>query len=471
MTPDTLTLFLHQLRLSADAARWNAASDGELLDAYGLRREEAAFAELLRRHGPMVLGVCRRVLGNEADAEDAFQATFAVLARKAGTLRREPVGGWLHRVAARAAGRARVSAARRHALVRRAHALPPREPNREATWEDVKPILDEELGRLPDRPRRLIVACYLQGKTHARAAAELGVPAGSVAWHLGRARELLRHALERRGVALSAGALGALMAGTAGGAGVPALLLVNARAAATAFAACSLQAVPPRVASLAKAALSGTAMKASKVGALLALGLALTAAGLFASHARNAGPDTPPGAAGRAAGPGRPEKADAPGARRDLHGDPLPAGALARLGTVRLRHSGRPVCVAFSSDGKQLLTAAGGVAVLWDAATGKEVRRFGAPAAANDDAPTALRLGETAAALSPDGLAVALAYRQKDGVRVWEVAAGRELCRFPGEEHGAAGLAFSPDGKLLASAGKDGQIALYALATGEETLG
>jgi RNA polymerase sigma factor (sigma-70 family) len=468
MTPDTLTLFLQQLRLSADAARWGAASDGELLDAFGLRRDEAAFAELMRRHGSMVFGVCRRVLGNEADAEDAFQATFAALARKAGSLRREPVGGWLHRVAARAAGQARRGADRRRALLRRARAVPPREPGREATWEDVKPVLDEELSRLPDPARRLLVACYLQGKTHAQAAAEVGVPLGSVDWHLGRARERLRRALVRRGVALSAGALGALMAGTAARAAVPAVLLVHARAAAIAFAAGSPEAVPVRVAALAKGALSATTT-ATKVGALLALGLALAGAGLFARHALNAGPDAPPAAAGAAAAPGQPEKADAPEARRDLHGDPLPAGALVRLGTVRLRHAGPPGGVAFHPDGKHLLTAAGGAAVLWDRATGREVRRFGAPAAVSDNDPPLSNLGATALALSADGRAVALAYRQKDGVRVWDVATGKELRRFPGEEHGAGGLAFSPDGKALASAGMDGQVALYDLATGKET--
>src|SRR5438105_9010963 len=156
MADDTLTRLLQHLRLTADAARWEAASDGELLGAYGLRREEAAFAELMRRHGPMVLGVCRRVLGNEADAEDAFQATFAALALRAASLRREPVGGWLHRVAARAAGKARLGAARRQRLLRRARALSPPEPDREATWDEVKPILDEELSRLPDRARRLL---------------------------------------------------------------------------------------------------------------------------------------------------------------------------------------------------------------------------------------------------------------------------------------------------------------------------
>src|SRR6516164_4873730 len=181
MAGDTLTLLLHHLRLSADMLRWEAVSDGELLDAYGLRREEAAFAELMRRHGPMVLGVCRRVLGNETDAEDAFQATFAALAHKAATLRREPVGGWLHRVAARTAGKAKAGAARRQDLLRRVHAMPRPEPEPEATWEDIKPILDEELSRLPDRPRRLLVACHLQDKTHVQAAAEVGLPPGSVA--------------------------------------------------------------------------------------------------------------------------------------------------------------------------------------------------------------------------------------------------------------------------------------------------
>src|SRR5262249_50379989 len=172
------------------------------------------FAELMRRHGPMVFGVCRRVLRNEADAEDAFQATFAALAHKAATLRREPVGGWLHRVAARAAGKAKAGAARRQDLFRRVHAMPRPEPEPDATWEDIKPIRAEELSRLPDRPRRLLVACHLQDKTHIQAAAEVGLPPGSVAWHLNRAREQLRHALVRRGVALSAGTLGALLADT-----------------------------------------------------------------------------------------------------------------------------------------------------------------------------------------------------------------------------------------------------------------
>jgi WD40 repeat protein len=136
---------------------------------------------------------------------------------------------------------------------------------------------------------------------------------------------------------------------------------------------------------------------------------------------------------------------------------------------VRLRHAGPVVCVAFDSDGKHLLTASGGVAVLWDALTGRPVRRFGKRPADPDRGPAGFRPGETVAALSADGKAVALAYRPEDGVRVWDVATGNELRRFRGETSGAAGLAFSPDGKLLASAGKDGHITLHDLTTGKET--
>jgi RNA polymerase sigma factor (sigma-70 family) len=457
MADDTLTRLLQHLRLTADAARWEGASDGELLGAYGLRREEAAFAELMRRHGPMVFGVCRRVLGNEADAEDAFQATFAALAFKAAGLRRQPVGGWLHRVAARAARKARLRATRHQTLLRRAHTLPPSEPNRDATWEEVKPILDEELNRLPERARRLLVACYLQGKTHVQAAAEVGLPAGSVAWHMNRAREQLRSALVRRGVALSAAVLAALLGGEAVRAAVPAVLLVNTRAVATAFAAGSAETVPPRVAALAKATLAGLAGTGTRLSALVALGLALAGASLFAGHAMNAGRDAPP-AADRAAD-----------VRTDLHGDPLPAGAVVRLGTVRLRHGAATGGVAFHPDGKHLLTAAGGVAVLWDAATGREVRRFGNPAPPGDNDPPLAQLGATALALSADGKTVALAYRQQDGVRVWEVETGRELHLFPGEEHGSGGLALSSDGTRLASAGQDGAVTVYDLTTGKET--
>jgi RNA polymerase sigma factor (sigma-70 family) len=462
MVGDTLTLLLHHLRLNADMLRWEAVSDGELLDAYGLRREEAAFAELMRRHGPMVLGVCRRVLGNETDAEDAFQATFAALAHKAATLRREPVGGWLHRVAARTAGKAKVGAARRQALLRRFHAMSQPQPQPEATWDDIKPILDEELSRLPDRPRRLLVACHLQGKTHAQAGAEVGLPSGSVSWHLDRARERLRRALVRRGVALSAGTLSALLADAPVRAAVPAMLVVNAHMVATSFAAGSLQAVPARVAGLAKASLSSMPMTATKLGALLALGLALAGVSVLAAHIINTDPyparvETSPAAA------------PAPEAHTDRHGDLLPRGARARLGTVRLRHTGPVVGVAFDPNAKHLLTAAGAVAVLWDAVSGRQIRRFGELPAKPDSGPAVFQPGETVAALSADGKAVALAYREKDGIRVWDVATGNERRRFPGETSGAAGLAFSPDGKFLASAGKDGHVALHDLTTGKET--
>jgi WD40 repeat protein len=238
---------------------------------------------------------------------------------------------------------------------------------------------------------------------------------------------------------------------------------------ATCFAAGSLEAVPARVAALAKAPLPAMSMTATKLGALLALGLALTGVSLFAAHLINADPNAAPGAAGPAVQPGEAGKAPAFAARNDLHGDLLPRGARTRLGTVRLRHTGPVVCVAFDRQGKRFLTATSGVAVLWDTVTWRQVRRFGNLPAAPDGGPVVFQPGETVAALSADGKAVALAYREKDGVRVWDVATGKELRRFPGEESGAAGLTFSPDGKLLASAGKDGNIALYDLTTTKQT--
>src|SRR5262249_51849825 len=146
------------------------------------------------------------------DAEDAFQATFLTLARKAGSIgRRQALAAWLYRVAYRAALRARAGAARHAALP-----LPDPEPAApgadELVWHDLRPVLDEELSRLPDKYRRPVVLCYLEGKTHAEAAEQLGCAKATVAVRLLRARERLRARLLRRGLALSAGALGALLA-------------------------------------------------------------------------------------------------------------------------------------------------------------------------------------------------------------------------------------------------------------------
>ena len=168
--------------------------------------DETAFAALVSRHGPMVLGVCRRALRDEHDVEDAFQATFLVLVRRAGSIRDgERVGHWLHGVAHRVAVRARANAARRRLREQTGIKIDPA-LDQSPPLDDVPAILDDELVRLPDSLRAPTVLCYLEGLTHDEAAQRLGWPVGTVRSRMSRARELLQRRLTRRGVSVSGAA-------------------------------------------------------------------------------------------------------------------------------------------------------------------------------------------------------------------------------------------------------------------------
>src|SRR5262249_8464397 len=187
--------------------------------------DEAAFAELVRRHGPLVLRICRQVLRHEQDAEDAFQATFLVLACKAATVRRgEALPGWLHRVAYHTAVQARARANRQRSLEQQVPAMTQEESA--AGTSDLWPELHQEVDRLPEKYRIPVVLCYLDGRTNEEAARELGCPIGTLKVRLTRARELLRRRLTRRGVALATLAL-ALLTEEAARAEVAALLLTG----------------------------------------------------------------------------------------------------------------------------------------------------------------------------------------------------------------------------------------------------
>jgi RNA polymerase sigma factor (sigma-70 family) len=233
----------------------SAPSDAELLERFVSRRDERAFAALLVRHGPMVFGVCRNVLRHTQDAEDAFQATFLVLVRKAGVIgRRERLGNWLYGVASRVAARARQGVARR-----RAHEVLDPDRVAEAAFAPADPggsagDFQEEVRRLPAKYREPVVLCYLEGRTHEEAAAELRWPVGTVKGRLARARDLLRKRLTRRGLALSAGVL----SGTLSRGGLPTV-------------------VPPRLhESTTKAALHFAAGEAAADGLVSAQAVALT---------------------------------------------------------------------------------------------------------------------------------------------------------------------------------------------------
>jgi RNA polymerase sigma factor (sigma-70 family) len=203
---------LRHLRRAALLSAGDGLTDAQLLETFLARREEAAFEVLLKRHGPMVLGVCRRVLGNPHDADDAFQATFLVLARKAASVRsREALGSWLYGVAYRTATKARAMNAKRRTREKLARERPPTESPGDGVPEELLSRLDAELNRLPDKYRVPVVLCDLEGKTRKEAARLLGLPEGTLSWRLAQAKKLLAQRLSQHGTALPACALAALL--------------------------------------------------------------------------------------------------------------------------------------------------------------------------------------------------------------------------------------------------------------------
>jgi RNA polymerase sigma factor (sigma-70 family) len=189
-------------------------TDRELLERFAGRRDEEAFTQMVQRHGPLVLGVCRHILRHEQDAEDAFQATFLVLARKAGSIRSaEALPNWLYGVANRLATRMKAAALRRQGREVALVDTPTAEPGSGEELDHLGPVLHEEIGRLPDKYRIPFVLCYLDGMTNEEAARLLGCPPGTVFSRLARAREGLRARLRRRGVMVASAGLAAVLVG------------------------------------------------------------------------------------------------------------------------------------------------------------------------------------------------------------------------------------------------------------------
>jgi RNA polymerase sigma factor (sigma-70 family) len=229
MTAANLDSVLRLVRKLSDGQEVRSLSDGELLERFRAHGEEAAFALLVERHGPMVLDVCRRCLGNAHDAEDAFQATFLVLVRKAASIRsRDSVPSWLHGVARRVSGQARLRARRRQDVVLPPPPIPPTDPGANLTWDELRTLVDEEMGRLPEDQRAAVILCCLEGRSQDQAAKELGCPKSTLSSRLEKGRETLRRRLARRGFALSAGALASVLAAAPASASLPAMLLIAA---------------------------------------------------------------------------------------------------------------------------------------------------------------------------------------------------------------------------------------------------
>jgi RNA polymerase sigma factor (sigma-70 family) len=484
-------------------------ADGELLQQFAEHHDESAFRQLMNRHGSLVWGVCQRVLGQSADADDAFQATFLVLARKAGAVaNRESLRSWLHGVAYRVARNAvRAKAVRRQ----REESVPVRQASDgvdELSWKEVRQVLDEELLRLPEKYRLPLLCCYLDGKTQDEAARELGWSVGVVRGRLDRGRERLRWRLTQRGITLASALAGTLAAQSLAQATVPARLLIPTTHAASLYAVrTATDVVSAPVAALAEGVLRSMSLTKIKLTATLTLSLCVLAASAgvivrqvtAAREQPVAAEQEPPVQVAEAkAKPAELEQ------KVDVHGDPLPAGAIGRFGTTRLRAKRIAPLFFDNNDGVIITGGEAHVVQFWHPKTGKLVRSIdtqqdhvGQFALSSDrktlawrgadrvvylmDTGTEKVIGRlanpkdqkaislsSANVFSPDSRLLATKdHAQK--IAVWDVAGRKQLWQWDNIGSWCAGdnLAFSPDSKRIAVSSDVGEIILLEAATGK----
>jgi RNA polymerase sigma factor (sigma-70 family) len=461
--------------------------DGQLLERYVREGDEAAFAALVQRYGSLVLGVCQRVLRDSHAAEDAFQATFLVLVRKASSLdRRGPIGNWIYTVAYRTAVKARANAARRRVRETRAIPMPTEQIMDSAAWQELRPLLDEEINRLPEKYRAPLVLCYLQGKTNEQAAHELGWPTGSMSRRLAQGRELLRKRLVGRGVVLSGTLLGTLLTSNASAA-VPGTLAATTVKAAMVFKGTSVVSsgiLSPGVVALAEETLKALVVPKLKIvaGVLMALfPIGMIGAGAVftwevlpeikratdnfewrATVCQNvwkldtslydrtspvnvlaAAPDGVTIAAGG-------ERPDCSIQLWDL-----PTRRVRKNGFLT-GHTDSVTSLAFSPDNRLLASGSQDRSIrLWDLT-------------ADDPRSTILGghdKGVTALAFVPTAENI-LASAGIDGtIKLWDIVTGRRLATLPGGSGPILALSAAPDSKTLASGALDGSVTIFDIAS------
>ena len=426
-----------------------AVSDAVLLRAHIVDHSEAAFAALVDRYGRLVWHWCRRILGPGPDAEDAFQATFLVMSRRAASIRPDAVAGWLHAVSRRVATRALARRVRRQSAEIAAiqNRNQPTNPNStEPTGTDLLAALDEELARLPERYRTPLMLCFWQGMTQTEAARCLGCSAGSIKGRLERGRRWLAQRLTRRGFAPQA-----ILLATVSLAAAPGDLLGRAT-----MMAHSNGEIPAAIAALAENAIAGVGVKMKIAVTAMLVAVALTAGVMADGGAKETNQSKSPASDNR-----KPEEKTKPQARVDLYGDPLPEGAIARMGTTQFHYQSPQA--AFSKDGKTLLVVdRNGVVYLNDVKTGKQIgtHRIELPKLKNN--------GVAIRALSPNGKFLAIA--SDDEVILYDAFAGKELRRLQLELARWSELVFSPDGIRFASLEREGdkhaRVRIWETATG-----
>src|SRR5581483_10873949 len=323
MSAAALTALLARCRVLCRSR--SQAADAELLRRFAQQRDAAAFEELLERHAALVWGVCRRILPNEADCEDAFQATFLALVRQADAVDAGPsLGAWLHTVALRVARKALARSRRQHLQAFVPEPTTASDVADEVGSRELFRLVDQEIERLPVLLRLPLVLCCLQGRTRDEAAEKLGCSVAAVKSRLERGRDLLRRRLQRRGVQLPAAFL------------VLGLTTERIRTALWAKTMQSALNTPvPAIVALAEAGVSAVTIGKGKLilAALLLLSSAAGAAGTLLTQTPEPAPASPQTKVVAAE-----KKNEIRQVRRDRHGDPLPNGAIARLGTVRWRH-------------------------------------------------------------------------------------------------------------------------------------